>query len=111
MSNKRQIRGERYNIEELVRSAIAAADSQALDTEAAHTALARMGHNNPSGELVTRYARETAILAVLSRETGANFSNQIGKIDFSSIETAVAGANAYLNRRNAGHRARWTARR
>jgi hypothetical protein len=110
MSSKRQIRGESYDVAEVVQNAMAAADAQELDTEASRLELARRGNTTPTDELVARYARETAILAILGRETGANFGNQIGKIDFSSTESAVAGVNAYLNRRNSGHRARWNRR-
>uniref|UniRef100_A0A6M3M2M3 Uncharacterized protein n=2 Tax=viral metagenome TaxID=1070528 RepID=A0A6M3M2M3_9ZZZZ len=108
-NKKRQIQGAQYDVTALVLEAMAAADTQVLDTEAARQSLAYMGRTNPTDEQVARYARETAILAALASRTGANFGNQIGKIDFSSIETAVAGVNSYLNRRNAGHRARWTA--
>lgn len=108
MTTKRQIKGEQYNISELVQNAIATADTKELNTEKARETLTRMGHRNPADELVTRYARETAILAILANETGAYFENQIGKIDFSSTEKAIKSVNAYLNRRNQAHRARWT---
>ena len=109
---KRQIRGEKYDISEIVIEAISSVDAQKnLDTDGARAALQTMGHANPDQKLVTRYARESAILAILAEKTGANFRNQLGKIDFSSNEKAIAGINSYLNRRNAGHRARWTGRR
>ena len=109
MDTKRQIKGTKYNIPELVQSAIAAADSQPLNIDAARKSLSLMGHQNPSDELVTRYARETAILANLARTTGAfGFGNQIGKIDFSTVETAIAGVQSYLTRRNTAAHARWT---
>lgn len=110
--NKRQIRGQRYNVYELVRNAIVAADNQMLDMEKSRQGLVRLGHRNPSAELVIRYARESAILRNLAQVTGAyGFESQIGKIDFSSAENAVSDVNAYLGRRNQAHRARWTANR
>lgn len=109
MNEKRQIKGMQYNVEELVLNAIAAADSQALNLEKARTSLAYYGNRTPTDEQVVRYARETAILSKLAQATGAyGFENQIGKIDFSSTEKAVADVNAYLSRRNQAHRARWT---
>jgi hypothetical protein len=109
MAAKRQIRGETYNVAELVDSAIAAADSMVLDLENARQCLGYMGHRNPSDEMVTRYARESAILAVMTRATGAAFSGQIGKIRFTDREQTIADVNSYLNRRNQGQRSRWTA--
>lgn len=110
MNNKRQIRGTQYNVMEIVQNAIAMANNQPLDLEKARKSLAYLGNQNPNDELVTRYARETQILSNLANATGAfGFENQIGKIDFSSIEKTVADVNAYLSRRNQAHRARWTA--
>jgi hypothetical protein len=109
MKTNRTIKGAEYNVPELVQNAIAAADSQTLNTESARNSLLRMGHNNPSDELLARYARESAILVDLARTTGANFENQIGKIDFSSTERAIAGVQSYLNRRIAGQHHKWTA--
>ncbi len=110
-TTKRQINGTKYNVSEIVANAMTAADSTVLDLEKARRSLALLGHSSPDGALVTRYARETAILDILARETGANFSNQIGKINFSSTASAVAGVESYLNRRIAGQHARWTARK
>jgi hypothetical protein len=104
---KRTIRGEQYNIETLVDSAIAAADSRTLDTEKARSSLAFLGNRNPSDAQVNQYARESAILAELQSQTGAAFNGQIGKIGFANREKAIAQVNAYLDRRNAGHRSRW----
>lgn len=104
---KRTIRGEQYNISELVDGAIAAADSRTLDTDKARQSLAFLGNRNPSDAQVNQYARESAILAELQRTTGAAFNGQIGKISFASRDTAVSQVNAYLNRRNAGQRSRW----
>lgn len=110
MTAKRQIKGAQYNVSELVQNAIAAADSQVMDTVKARNSLRFFGHQNPSEEQIARYARETAILSNLARSTGAfGFENQIGKIDFSTTEKAIAGVESYLNRRIAGNRARWTA--
>lgn len=110
MNDKRQIKGSQYNVADLVLAAIATVNCQALDLEKARKSLAYMGNNAPSDELVTRYARETAILDNLANATGAfGFVNQIGKIDFSSTAKAVEGVNGYLSRRNQAHRARWTA--
>ena len=109
MAAKRQIRGEKYNVAELVDEAIAAVDSTNLDLEAAREALARLGHQNPADALVIRYARESAILDILARTTGAQFAGQIGKINFSDREQAIRGVNSYLNRRIHGQRARWGA--
>lgn len=110
MNKKRQIKGTQYNVAELVENAIAAADGQALNLEKSRQSLAYLGNRNPSDEQVARYARETVILSKLAQATGAyGFENQIGKIDFSTTERAISGVNAYLNRRNQAHRARWTA--
>lgn len=106
---KRQIAGQQYDVEKLVTNAITTVDAQELNTDRARAALLKLGHTNPDEKLVTRYARESAILSLLAQETKANFGGQIGKIDFSTTEKAVSQVNAYLNRRNAGHRARWTA--
>lgn len=104
---KRTIRGEQYNISELVDGAIAAADSRTLDTNAARESLARLGNRNPSDAQVSQYARESAILAELQRETGAAFNGQIGKIGFANRDKAIAQVNSYLNRRIQGQRSRW----
>lgn len=107
MTSKRTIRGEQYNIAELIDGAIAAIDGAVLDTDAARKSLGYLGHANPSDELVSHYARESAILDVLQRQTGAAFRNQIGKIGFDDRDKAIEQVNRYLNRRNAGHRSRW----
>jgi len=104
MNAKRTIRGEKYDVAQLVNDAIAAAQP---NTDAATVALQRMGHANPAPELVNRYARDYAILAELQRATGAAFSGQMGKIGFDNVGTAIQQVNAYLNRRNAGNRSRW----
>lgn len=104
---KRTIKGEQYNIEALVDGAIAAADGRTLDTEKARESLAFLGNRNPTDALVNQFARETAILAELQNVTGAAFSGQIGKIGFANRDKAISQVNAYLNRRNAGHRSRW----
>lgn len=104
MTTKRTIRGEKYDVAQLVRDAMVAAQP---DTAAATAALQRMGHAAPAPELVSRYARDYAILAELQRATGAAFSGQIGKIGFDNVDAAIQQVNAYLNRRNAGHRSRW----
>ena len=110
MDSKRQIRGEQHNVAELVQNAIAQTDSQPLNLEAARKSLSYLGNSNPTDEMVTRYARESAILRKLAVATGAfGFEKQIGKIDFSTTDNAVASVNAYLNRRIQGNRARWTA--
>lgn len=104
MTAKRQIRGEKYDVAQLVNDAMAAAKP---DTMAATAALQRMGHAAPAAELVSRYARDCAVLAELQRMTGAAFSGQIGKIGFDNVDAAIRQVNAYLNRRNAGHRSQW----
>jgi len=104
---KRTIRGEQYNISELVDNAIASADSRTLDTEAARKSLAFLGNRNPSDAVVNQYARESAILAELQNQTGAAFSGQIGKIGFADRDRAIAQVNSYLNRRIQGQRSRW----
>ena len=104
MSTKRTIRGEKYDIAQLVTDAMAAARP---DTTAAAAALQRMGHTNPDAELINRYARDAAVLAELQRMTGAAFNGQIGKIGFDNVGAATQQVNSYLNRRNAGHRSRW----
>ena len=112
MADKRQIRGEKYNVSELVQNAIAAADSKPIDLEKARYGLRGLGNTNPSDELLARYARELAICEELARTTGAyGFTGQVGKIDFSSTENAISDVNAYLSRRNNANHQRWTARR
>lgn len=106
-TNKRTIRGEQYNIEQLVDEAIATVDAGTLDTAAADAYLRRMGHTSPSEELVSTVARDTAILNLMTRKTGASFNGQLGKISFVNRDKAIEQSNAYLNRRNAGHRSRW----
>ena len=103
MNSKRTIRGEKYDVAQLVSEAMAASQP---DTPAA-AALQRMGHAAPSDELVSRYARDAAVLAELQRTTGAAFAGQIGKIGFDNMDSAVRQVNAYLNRRNAGYRSEW----
>lgn len=103
-SSKRTIRGEKYDVAQLVSDAMAAAQP---DTAAATAALQRMGHTNPNAELVNRYARDAAVLAELQRMTGAAFDRQIGKIGFDNTAKAVEQVNSYLNRRNAGYRSQW----
>lgn len=107
MNDKRQINGTRRSITELVDEAMASADSQPLDMEKARQSLMYLGHRNPEDHLVIKYARESAICAALSRMTGANFKGQLGKIDFSSREQAIAGVHSYLDRRNQGQHSRW----
>lgn len=107
----RQINGKKYDVAELVNSAIEKASSKSLNLEIARRGLMYLGHEKPDDELVIQYARETAILDALARATGANFGNQIGKIDFSDTEKAIASVEKYLNRRIQGQRARWTANR
>lgn len=88
MAEKRQIRGEKYNVAELVQNAMTAIEGQTFDSAKAHDA---------------------AILRNLAQATGAwGFEGQIGKIDFSSIEKAISDVNAYLSRRNAANHQRWT---
>lgn len=106
-ATKRTIRGQQYNIAELVDSAIAAADNQVLNTDAARDALTRLNNRTPSDEMVCRYARESAILANLTHSTGAAFNGQIGKINFSNRDAAISQVNGYLNRRNSAQRSRW----
>lgn len=111
MTDNRQIHGTTYNVAELVDSAIEIADSTELDLAAARKSLSYLGNNNPDDALVTKFARETAILKFLSRETGANFDGQIGKINFSSRDQAIIGVNNYLNRRISGQHQRWSGRK
>lgn len=107
MITKRTIRGEKYDIATVVDEAIATVDAGTLDTNAARSYLMRAGHTNPAEELVNTVARDTAILNLMTRTTGASFNGQIGKICFVNRDRAIEQANAYLNRRNAGHRSRW----
>lgn len=108
-TTKRTINGTQYNVQQIVDEAIAAADNLTLDTAAARQSLAFLGNRNPTDEQVTRYAREKAILNILSRKTGANFAGQIGKINFTNHEQAIQGVNDYLGRRIQGQHANWTA--
>lgn len=103
---KRTIRGEQYNIAQLVDDAIAAAAAE-LDVAEAEAYLRRMGHTAPDRSLLARVARDMAILANLKRTTGAAFDGQLGKIGFDNRDRAIQQVNAYLDRRNAGHRSRW----
>lgn len=107
VKEKRQIRGGKYDVESLVRNAMLSVRVTSHDKEDAIKALQRLGHRNPSPSLVEKYARETNILKSLERKTGARFTGQLGKIDFSSHASAVRGVNAYLTRRFKGHQARW----
>ncbi len=107
MTDKRTIRGEKYDIAAVVDNAIATVDAGTLDITDAEAYLRRMGHTAPAPELVNTVARDTAILNLMTRATGASFSGQIGKISFANRDLAIEQANAYLNRRNAGHRAQW----
>lgn len=109
MNAKRTIKGKTHNIPEITVVAMAETVSE-KELENAKNALSLMGHENPSDELVQKYAYEKKVCAKLSALTGAYFQGQLGKIDFSSTESAIDGVNSYLNRRNAGHRARWNAR-
>lgn len=107
MATKRTINGTKYSITELVDAAIAAVESKTLNLETARKSLAFLGNRNPDDATVIRYARESAILDILARETGANFSGQIGKIDFTNREKAITSVENYLNRRIAGQHRRW----
>lgn len=111
MTAKRQIQGQQYNVEELVDGAIAQVNDMTLDVDGARASLTRLGHRNPTDAIVTKYARESAILSILARQTGANFDNQIGKIDFSNRQTAIADVDAYLWRRVHGMRSNYKGRR
>lgn len=108
MNDKRQIAGQKFSVTQIVDEAIAAVDGMTLNTEAARESLIRLGHQNPDENLVTRYARESAILSILGRMTEANFAGQIGKINFTDRETAINNVHSYLNRRIQGQHARWT---
>lgn len=104
---KRTIRGEQYNIAQLVDDAIATVDAGTLNTADADAYLRRMGHTAPDSELVNRVARDMAILKRMEKVTGASFTGQLGKIGFDNRDKAIEQSNAYLNRRNQGHRSRW----
>lgn len=108
MNDKRTISGQQYSVSHIVDEAIAAVNGAPLNTSAARQSLARLGHQNPSEELVNRYARESAILDTLGRMTGAEFRGQIGKISFASREKTIQDVQSYLNRRVQGQHARWT---
>jgi hypothetical protein len=87
MADKRQIRGEQYNVAELVQNAM-------------------NGAQNATGA-----ERDRAILKQLAQATGAwGFEGQLGKIRFDNIDQAVSDVNAYLSRRNSANRSRWTKR-
>ena len=108
-TTKRTINGTQYNVPQIVDEAITTVDDMTLDTAAARQSLAFLGNRNPTDEQVTRYAREKAILNILSRTTKANFGGQLGKIDFTDREQAIQGVNDYLGRRIQGQHAQWTA--
>lgn len=107
MMSRRTIRGEKYNIEQIVDSAIRTVDAGTLNINAARRSLAVLGHTNPTDAMVNQYARDKDILAILTKQTGAAFNGQIGKIEFTNRDKAVSQVDAYLNRRNAGNRSRW----
>jgi hypothetical protein len=111
MTTKRQIQGQQYNVAELVDGAITQVNGMALDLDGARAKLAALGHRTPSDAIVTKYARESAILSILARQTGANFENQIGKIDFSNQQRAIEDVDAYLWRRVHGMRSNYKGRR
>jgi len=104
-TQKRTIRGEKHDIAALVDGAMATAGAGNLADAEAY--LRRCGHTNPDAALIARVARERAILIILERQTGATFTGQIGKISFDDRDQAIRQANAYLDRRNQGHRSRW----
>lgn len=106
-TEKRTIRGEKYDIAAVVDEAIATVDGQPLNTDDARDYLRIMGHTAPTDELVNRVAREKAILAKMQKITGASFGGQLGKISFDNRDEAIRQSNAYLNRRNQAHRSRW----
>jgi hypothetical protein len=108
-ATKRTINGTQYNVPQMVDEAIAAVENMTLDSAAARQSLAFLGNRNPTDEQVTRYAREKAILNILSRATKANFGGQLGKISFDNREQAIQGVNDYLGRRIQGQHASWTA--
>ena len=88
MATKRQIRGEQYNVAELVQNALAAVSTQTFDSEK---------------------TRDAAILRELAKATGAwGFEGQLGKIRFDTADNAIRDVNAYLSRRNQANHARWT---
>ena len=110
-TNKRTINGTKFNVEELVKNAISSVESKTLDIEKSRKALIALGHSNPDETIIIRYARESAILDILAHETGANFTSQIGKIDFSNETKAISSVGSYLNRRINGQHQRWTSKK
>jgi hypothetical protein len=110
MNAKRTVNGQQFSIDQIVDEAIAAAATMPLDTERARQSLVYWGHQNPSEEVITRYAQDYNILTAMQRMTGANFTGQMGKISFASRERTIADVGSYLNRRIQGQHARWTSR-
>ena len=105
--NKRQINGEKYNVEKLVSDAIAKVESDPtrwLKLDVAERALKLYGHKSPTADQIRAYAREAAILNELAYVTGANFGAQIGKWNFADTDAIIESAEEYLNRRVMGQK-------
>ncbi len=111
-TNKRTINKQEFDIPAITTEAITYVDSGAakLDPEFVTMVLRNAGHRDPAPELIARFTREYAILKRLARVTGAGFDRQLGKIDFSSTDTAIDGVQAYLWRRVHGQRHNYSAR-
>jgi hypothetical protein len=107
---KRTVKGQQYNPEQLVSDALAAVAINGTDTESARLALVRLGHAEPEDALIARYAFQVAVLDQIGQAVGEPdaLRRQVGKWDMGSTESIVRNLNAYLDRRNAGRRARWT---
>jgi hypothetical protein len=104
----RQVANRQINTAAVVNEAIARANGQALDLDAARAAICKLGNNNPAADVVASYAYQVAVLAELETLTGAATTQQIGKWDFRSAQALHDAFNAYLSRRVQGQRSRWT---
>lgn len=102
----RQIRGEKYNVEQLVDNAFETIERRDWNKFGVIRGLERCGIPTPTEAQTIEYA----FLDILVRVTGAHFTGQFGRglIDMSSRERAIETVNSYLNRRVKGQRSAFT---
>ena len=102
----RQIKGQKFNVEQLIDEAFKAVAQETYSVRSVMFNLERMGITEPTEAQTVEFA----FLDVLARATGAAFQNQFGRdlIDISSRERAIETVNGYLNRRVQGQRSNYT---